>query len=82
MGEVGPCLKWGGWWAFQRSGGLSLGVHLELRRRRTNSGVRFGPYLDVHVAAWTASLGVNPIYAGELDLLASTSRGGLSGDRH
>jgi hypothetical protein len=46
----------------------------------TNGGVRYGPYVDLHVGPVIASVGRNPIYAGEIDLLQSYSRGGLNGD--
>lgn len=71
-------MRYGSWWAVQRNHGLSLGVHLELRRRRTNDGTRYGPYLDLHVVQWVVSVGVNPIYAGALDLRTSYSRGGIA----
>lgn len=71
-------MRYGRWWAVQRHAGLSLGVHLELRARRTNAGTRYGPYVDLHVGPFVVSVGVNPIHAGELDLLTSFSRGGLA----
>lgn len=75
---------YGRWWAFQMAaciGPVNLGVHLETRaRRRSSDGMRYGPYLDVHLPFCIASVGVNPIYSGELDLLASCGRGGLNGD--
>lgn len=66
----------------QRSSGLSLGIHFEHRSRLTSSGKRFGPYLDVHFPGVVLSFGRNPIYAGELDLLVSYSRGGLNANYH
>lgn len=76
-------MRFGRWWAVQwgRSR-LEVGVHLEPRRRVTNSGVRFGPYVDVHLPFVTVSAGRNPIYAGDADLHSSTSRGGMNGDSH
>jgi len=71
-------VRYGSWWAVQRNGGLSLGVHLEPFAHRTNDGVRYGPYLDLHLIQWVVSIGVNPIYAGDAHLHASYSRGGLS----
>jgi hypothetical protein len=73
-------MRFGRWWAFQMHAGLSLGVHLELRALRTNAGTRFGPYIDLHVGPFVFSLGVNPIYAGESDLIQSFSRGGISAE--
>lgn len=73
-------MRWGSWWALQRNQGLSLGVHVEPKARVTNAGIRFGPYVDFHFLVWVLSLGRNPIYAGELHLKASYSRGGLSAD--
>jgi len=75
-------MRFGSWWAVQpgRERLLELGVHVEPRRRRTNKGVRYGPYLDLHLPGVCMSVGRNPIYAGEADLKASTSRGGVSGD--
>lgn len=72
-------MRYGRWWACQWdvSRLFALGVHLEPRVRRTNDGTRFGPYLDVHLPCVVASVGRNPIYAGEVDLLRSYSRGGL-----
>lgn len=61
---------------------IEIGLHLELRRRVTNAGVSFGPYIDIHLPFVCVSVGRNPIFAGELDLRASTSRGGLNGDDH
>lgn len=73
-------MRYGAWWAAQWQPGISLGVHVELRTRVTNSGVRFGPYIDVHVGPLVLSIGRNPIYAGEVDLLQSYSRGGLKAE--
>lgn len=73
-------MRWGKWWAIQQNGGISFGIHLEWKSRMTNGGVRFGPYMDLHFLCWVFSVGVNPIYAGELHLKASYSRGGLSAD--
>lgn len=71
-------MRYGGWWAVQWQPGISLGVHLEPRCRVTNAGVRYGPYVDVHAGPLVLSVGRNPIYAGEIDLLRSFSRGGLN----
>jgi len=71
-------MRYGSWWAIQRNSGLSLGVHLEVRSHVSGVGVRYGPYVDLHVIQWVVSVGVNPIYAGELHLKASYSRGGIA----
>lgn len=75
---------WGSWWAIQwdPARAFELGIHLDPRRRRTNEGIPYGPYLDIHLPGVTISVGRNPIYAGELDLVRSLSRGGLNADRH
>jgi hypothetical protein len=76
-------MRWGRWWAIQAAGSIgpvNLGIHGELRVRSTNAGTRYGPYLDVHLPFCVVSVGRNPIYAGEIDLLQSYSRGGLRAD--
>lgn len=77
-------MRYGSWWAVQRHDSpINFGLHGEWRWwLRTNSGVRYGPYLDVHLPWLVLSVGRNPIYAGEVDLLKSYARGGLNGDRH
>jgi len=76
-------MRWGSWWAIQdRTCGWSLGLHLEPHTHRTNAGVAYGPYLDVHVGSRVYSVGRNPIYAGEVALLSSYSRGGLHDSSH
>lgn len=73
---------WGSWWAIQRNAGFSLGLHLDWQSRVCGSGVPFGPYLDLHIGPFVLSVGRNPIYAGEIDLLQSFSRGGLNAREH
>lgn len=73
-------MRYGRWWALQWGWHLvfSLGVHFDWRARvNRRAGVRYGPYLDIHLPGLVASVGVNPIYAGEPDLVASYSRGGI-----
>ena len=71
-------IKHGAWWAVLAGRErLELGVHVEPRSRRTNEGVRFGPYLDAHLPFVTVSVGRNPVHAGAIDLLSPTSRGGI-----
>lgn len=72
-------LRCGSWWMAQAcfDGWLSLGVHLDLRRRRTADGRRYGPYIDLHLGCLILSFGVNPAYSGEIEAASSVSRGGL-----
>ena len=58
-------------------GWVSLGIHIDLRRRATASCRRYGPYIDLHLGCLIVSLGRNPAYSGEIDAAASVSRGGL-----
>lgn len=77
-------MRFGSWWAVQWAldRPFAVGVHLE-PRTLTNStqGVRFGPYVDVHLPFLILSVGRNPIYSGEVELLVGYSRGGVSADR-
>jgi len=77
-------MRYGRFWAVQygRERLLEIGMHFEPRGRSTNSGIRFGPYLDLHLPGVTISLGRNPIYAGEIELRNSASPGGIDADRH
>lgn len=60
---------------------LSFGVHVEVRWwMHTNSGIPYGPYADIHLPCLIVSVGRNPIYSGEFELLTSYSRGGVSGN--
>lgn len=72
-------MRYGSWWAVQWSTDwfFSLGIHINIKRRITNGGVRFGPYVDLHLICAVISLGVNPIYAGEEHLKTSVGRGGI-----
>jgi hypothetical protein len=74
--------RYGKWWSIQWSLDrvFSLGFHFDMRRRITNSGEKYGPYLDIHLPCLIISLGVNPIYSGAIDLLFSYSRGGIDGN--
>ena len=77
-------MRYGRWWSVLpvQERCLSLGVHLDTRARRTaGEGLRYGPYVDLHLGWVIVSVGVNPIYAGEVDLLIPSARGGVSGDR-
>jgi hypothetical protein len=73
-------MAWGHWWALQWGRDrLGVGVHVELRRRTGSDAEPYGPYVDLHLPGFVFSIGRNPIYAGELDLIRSFSRGGLRG---
>lgn len=82
-----PLWQWWGEWhcpiaAIQWDAGrlLQVGVHVEWRWwLRTNSGVHYGPYIDFHLPLLCVSIGRNPIYSGEWELLKSYSRGGFRG---
>lgn len=46
---------------------FSLGIHVDLRRR----------YVDLHIAWFTVSVGINAPYSDYLDSLRWDSRGGI-----
>jgi hypothetical protein len=78
-------MRHGSWWALLpvQGGCLSLGLHVDTRRRRTGkTRTRYGPYVDLHLGRVILSLGVNPVYAGRDDLDAHHARGGVDGDCH
>lgn len=78
-------LRHGSWWMvqWQVDGWVSLGIHVDLRRRYTAvERVPYGPYVDVHLGVMIVSVGVNPVYSGELSSSVSVGRGGLRGDAH
>jgi hypothetical protein len=72
-------LRYGRWWMiqWQADGWFSLGLHLDFRRRRRADGIKYGPYLDVHLGWVIFSVGRNPAYSGDLDKLIGISRGGI-----
>lgn len=56
---------------------LSFGLHLDFKARRTGrGGIRYAPYVDLHLGVLTLSLGLRPHLSGEYDLLWGGSRGG------
>ena len=68
---------------WQVNGWFSLGTHLDWRRRRTaRDGIRYGPYVDFHLGVLIISLGVNPVYSGELDSSVNVGRGGLRAEHY
>lgn len=75
-------MRYGSCWAVQWSLDwfFSFGVHLNLKRRTTNDGIVYGPYLDLHLVCCVLSVGVNPIWAGTEHLRVSVARGGLHDD--
>lgn len=75
--------KYGSWWAIQYGlERIEIGVHVEPFTKVTNSGVKYGPYIDIHLPFVTLSFGRNPIYAGELHLKTAIHRGGLNANDH
>lgn len=58
-------------WALD--GWLSLGVHIDFRHRKRGDGLIYGPYVDLHFGVVILSLGLHPIYAGEIDLKTSVA---------
>lgn len=67
--------RYGNWWMVQWAldGWLSFGVHLDFRHRRRGDGLTYGPYIDLHLGVVILSLGLRPIYAGEIDLRNSVA---------
>lgn len=63
------------WW-------LSFGVHLDPKMRRVSSGqfagLRYGPYLDLHLGFVIVSVGWRPYLTGELVNESGIARGGES----
>lgn len=86
-GQGGSWYCWHGrWWMIQAGsniGPFTLGFHLDTHCRRTGRDkIRYGPYLDLHLPFTVVSVGVNPAYSGEIEMLASYSRGGVRGATH
>lgn len=54
-------VRHGSWWLVQRAGDgtLSLGVHVDPRRRQADAGP-YGPYIDVHLLGVVVSFGRHP----------------------
>lgn len=59
---------------------VSVGWHIEWRTRRTNAGVKYGPYVDFHLIGCVVSVGRQPAFSGDLDSMVSYSRGGVRAD--
>lgn len=77
FGVVGaPWYLWhGDWWMvqFQWAGWLSLGLHVDFRRR-PHSGLVAGPLVDLHLGPFIFSVGRNCYLAFEFDI--NSVRGG------
>ena len=58
-------------WAYD--GWISFGIHIDFRRRKRGDGFTYGPYVDIHFLFWILSLGNNPVYAGEIELVTSVA---------
>jgi len=77
-------VRYGEFWMaqWQLSWWVSVGVHVDLKRRRVAggafSGATYGPYLDVHLGALILSLGWRPYLTGELRNSSGIARGGIS----
>jgi hypothetical protein len=74
-------MLYGSWWAFQWyfKGWVSLGVHVDFRcRLNQRSQVRYGPYIDLHLLCVIVSIGRNPAYSGELEMLIPGGRYGIN----
>lgn len=72
-------IKYGKFYSIQMNWNrLELGIHIEPFSKKTNSDIKYGPYIDLHLPFICLSFGLNPIYAGEIDLIKSYSRGGLN----
>jgi len=57
---------YGSWWMIQWcfDGWVSFGIHIDFKKRRTGkSGIRYSPYMDVHLLFFIFSVGVNPYFS-------------------
>lgn len=77
-------IRYGACWMlqWQLNGWLSFGAHLDLIQRRASSGrfagLKYGPYLDLHLGVVIVSLGWRPYLSGELVNESGIARGGYS----
>jgi hypothetical protein len=69
--------RYGKWWMLQGGwdGWFSLGIHIDFRHRHRGDGLAYGPYVDFHIGWVIASLGLNPVYAGDIELHTSVAIG-------
>lgn len=68
-------LFWMVQWSFD--GWVSLGIHIDLKRRvNSETGQRYGPYVDIHFIFFIFSIGYRPFYSNPIagDLIG---RGGI-----
>lgn len=67
---------------WQLNGWLSCGVHIDPVSRRVAggrfAGLRYGPYIDLHLGIVIVSLGWRPYLSGELVNESGIARGGYS----
>jgi hypothetical protein len=73
---------WGPWWAvlYHRDGTLSLGIHIDPRRRQRGIPPHYGPYVDLHLPMLCLSFGRNPVYCSSLERQRQYAKGKLDGD--
>lgn len=81
-------MRSGSWWMWQWtwteysgikvpfSGWLSVGVHVDLKRR-FQQDIGYGPYIDLHLGIAILSLGRNPKYSSAYHRVANFARGGV-----
>lgn len=71
-------VRYGNWWMIQwvLDGWFSVGVHVDIKTRITNSGAKYGPYIDLYLGVVTLSIGRNPSISSDLERSLSISRGG------
>lgn len=72
-------IYYGPWWMVQWSldGWFSLGIHVDFKTRHMAHGLKYGPYVDLHIGCAILSIGRNPVYSGDLERAISVSRGGI-----
>jgi hypothetical protein len=71
-------MKWSRWWMIQWdfSGWVSFGIHIDFRRRtHARTGIKYGPYVDIHLPGVILSFGPDCYWATGHDDINS-GRGG------
>lgn len=77
-------IRYGDWWMLQWQANwwASFGIHVDVKSRRVASGdhagMRYGPYVDLHLGCLVASFGFRPYLTGELVNQSGIARGGRS----
>jgi len=77
-------IRYGELWMlqWQLNGWLSLGIHLDFKRRSVSGGrfqgLSYGPYFDLHLGVLILSLGWRPYLSGGLMNESGIARGGES----